>query len=780
MTARSLHHNLVPALELISCTQSLDRASIVVLDLFCGEGERLPMLLDAGFQVAAMASSKDAASLCLERIHAHSTLRVDLRHGVDTVLPWPTRSFDYIITNSISELFALDNSSSIFSEIIRLLRPGGFLLGYIAVEPGPGNEHPIAWIRELWETRLPKHIQAHWARPDICSVVPGGIDGNKFCNLADVVPVRARKRYFTESYTAGLSELACVDLTLSSSFESGDLRKRIIEVLPSLGYRLSPGSFREFLLVPRHKYEDRLLPLCLNERDCESIPLVQYDVFGGIISLLVFGPVNADRRSPFYRFRIDCNPLLSPIDSSVIAKAVHAVYRGVAVGVHSMERLLRSSDLLNHRSRSLPVPAAARLDALISQAVRRCDLLSYLFSALRPFILYAGHDCYDEAIDVNLSLANRMEVLVQPKGKLFHFYRCGSSAGCWDSGQHVFRSHLSQRFMIEVGERWCALNPQCVADSHALMERRMESLSALPYMANVAHRDRDSSTTIGWRNFLDLLGLPVHDPAARITIPQVNWIFCLHSFADEPFRWGVDQLWSLYDMFMDAARAIQSCFPGDLIVLRPHPNTLRFFLDPAVISKIEAGQIQGPTDLLDTYLQLRLCQEIVGMGVECELSQLQPASELLQPQHSIIVTRHGSIVIEAAWLERPGIFSRIAPYSFLFESDCQFADGEGLHEAMQLIRERQLAGTLSFPTHDEIARYQALLDTPLGMKRASVMGEVPFPSIARQPMQDFDDFRYGPETPHDAAQRLLSCLSAPEERAALVKVLGCRPNFPGR
>jgi len=782
MTVNPRHHRLVPALDAISITQGLDRSSIVILDLLCGEGERLPLLLDVGFQVAAMAPSAEAAGLCLERTHALGQRRVDLRHGDPATLPWPDQSFDIIITGSVSELLSLDCAPSILVELFRLLRPDGLFLGHVAVDPAPRelrHGETSTLIRDLWETVLPRAIHPYWDLPQIGSDPVALMGDNMVTTPHDVLPVRIRRRRFTEYHLAAFRELAPMRLSLPVPGGSRCLRERILQVLPALGYRPLSEPSRELLLVPRHKHEDRMIPLCVYGRHAESLPMIQYRVRGGIIELNVFGPLQADRRSPFLRFELDANALLSPIDPNVIAKGVHAVHRDVAVGVHAMERLLRSSDLFNHRSRELPESAAARLDALMSRAVRRCDLLTILFSALEPFTLYAGHDCYDEAIDVNLSLAHRAEVLVQPKGKLFQFYRTGDPAACWESGHHVFRSHLSQRFAIEVRERWRSLNPQFVADSHALMERRMGSLSALPYMATVAYRDRDSNTSIGWRNFLNLLGLPAHHPALRRDSPQVNWIFCLHSFADEPFRWGMDQLWSLYDMFLEAARTIQSCFPGDLIVLRPHPNSLGYFLNPAVIDKIEAGLIRGPTALLDTYLQLRLCQEIAGLGVECELSQLHPAAELLQPRNSIIVTRHGSIVIEAAWLGRPGIFSCIAPYAFLFDRDCQVADGEGLRRSMQVIRDRQLAATLSFPTHDEIARYQALLDTPLGIKRSSVMGEVPFPTVARRPMQDFDDFRYGPESPHDAAQRLLSCLSAPVERAALVKALGGHLNLPG-
>jgi hypothetical protein len=529
------------------------------------------------------------------------------------------------------------------------------------------------------------------------------------------------------------------------------------------------------VVVPRHKWEQRLLPLLIFHRNADSDPFLQYDIRGGTITLKVFGPLDADRLSMYARFDIDAAAGLPAIDESIVRSGFAAVHRGIAVGVHATERLLRSADLRNHASTDLPDEAAGRLDSLLAPAIRRCDLVDSMFRSLRPITVYAGHDCYDDAVDVSVALDQHVPVLVQPKGKLFQYYVPDDRPGRWTPDGKLFRSHLNQRFEKEVASRWDSMDPRFVADARALMDRRMANLSALPYMRNICYRDLESNGSVGWRNFRDAFGAPVYDPERRLGDSQVAWILSLHSFADEPFRWGMDRLWSLYDMLLLAARMVRDAFPNDIVVVRPHPNSLSLFADPGLISEVESGVRRSPTDLLDIYLQLRLCQSIAALGVDCQLSALQPTEEILRPERSIVVTRHGSILIEASWIERLGIFSRLAPYAFLYSCEEQFDDADSLRTAMHLNRDRVLAGTATFPSRESIAKYQAILDTPMGVKRAGVMGEVNSPHSVSRPMRNFDDFRYDRETIDQAAARLEACLAAPAERAALQAAFGRRP-----
>lgn len=726
---------------------------MTVLTFGCAAEDGIEPLLAAGFRVAGLDTHRDVAESCRDRLAAAGHPRLDLRHGPAWCFPWPDQWFDLVVSDRLLGKLSPGHAEAAAREAARVLRPGGMFLARVAAPADPDE------------------IPRRWPAFDIVSLEPAEPPADGVPSARPTVYLRARRREFTDDFAAAFREVARHRLESDAHSSGRELRNRIVAVLPSLGYRDRGGDV-SLILVPRHKFEHRLLPLLIFERHADSDPFILYDIRGGVITLKVFGPLDADRRSPLVRFDLDATSDLPAIDDSIVRAGVHAIHRDIAVGVHATERLLRSGDLRNHASTDLPAEAAARLESLLAPAVRRCDLLDPLFRALQPFSLYAGHDCYDDAVDVNVALGMHVPVLVQPKGKLFQHYGPNDAAGRWTPDGTLFRSHLNRRFGAEVEARWESLDPTFVADAHSLMERRMGSLSALPYMRNVSYRDWNSDVSIGWRNFRDELGVAVYEPGRPADRERVAWILSLHSFADEPFRWGMDRLWSLYDMFLVAARQVRDAFPADLIVLRPHPNSLGIYSDPQFIPQVESGSRRGPTDLLDIYLQLRLCQAIAGLGIDCELSSLQPAEELLRPERSIVVTRHGSIMVEASWIERTGIFSRVAPYAFLFPADRQFDDAESLRTAMRVNRERVLSGTATFPSRPDLARYQAILDTPGGVKRASVMGEVNVPNSAIEPMRNFDDFRYGPETVEQAAARLGSCLAVPTERAALMAVFG--------
>jgi SAM-dependent methyltransferase len=725
------------ASEVIRHSEGLDRSSMSVLSLGCGEQDRLDLLLASGFRVAGMDIDAATVVACSERIARIGRDTVELRHGDLSRLPWPDQTFDFVVSEHVLSNLAPTHTEGVLREVQRVLRPNGAFVARVRV----GS-----------------------AREGVAQSAGSGVDS------MGEVSVVVTGQQFTTSFGAAFEEVFHDRFAHDARAAPGALRCRVSGVLAELGYR--PRDDAVLLVVPRHRHEDRLIPLLIHGRDTESDPLVQYDIRGGVVTLRVFGPLRQDRRSPCARFEVDFNGCLPAIDEEIVRSGVRAVYGGIAVGVHAMERMLRSVDLRAHRSTSLPSEAAARLEMLVAQAIRRCDLTDMLFRALSPISMYVADDCYEEAVDVNVALTLRAPVLVQPKGKAFQRYGPEDSAGRWMPDGRIFRSHLNQRFSKEVATRWSAMDPTFVDDARSLMERRMGSLSALPYMRNVWYRDRESNASVGWRNFRDALGVPVYEPGHAANGSRVAWILSLHSFADEPFRWGMDGLWSLYEMFLVTALHVRDKFPSDLVVLRPHPNSLSLFGNQQLIEQVESGVVRGPTSVLDIYLQLRLCQEIAALGVDCELSSLQPAEELLRPERSIVVTRHGSIMIEASWIDRPGVFSRIAPYAFLYPEEQQYGDADSLHAAMAFVRGRVIAGTAASLSREDIAKYQAVLDSPMGVKRVSAMGEVPFPTSAHHPMRNFDDFRYGPESVAQAADRLLSCLSAPVERAALEAALG--------
>lgn len=743
--------------RLIELSRGRHRGSMPVLSLGCQSGADLIKLRQAGFLVAGAAESDSARLQLKQRLAGLGWPRSDLRDGPLTRLAWPDQFFEFVIAEDARSFWQGDESGLVAREALRVLRSDGLLL--VDLESAHEEQRKI-----LSKTLSAIGFDVETRRADQTDNL-----GTESFTTHDALI--ARKRTFTEVFKAAFQHRQTIPVEYSDPCAAIDLGRQVRAMLPALGYQQGKGR-SDVLLVPRQKYEDRLLPLLILDRRGDSAPLIQYDFQGGLIRLRLFGPPQSDRTSPYVQFDIDCVSQLAPIDPRLVESGVHAVYRGVAIGVHATERLLRTADLQHHGSTDLPEEVAGMLETLIAQAITRCDLLQILFTSIGSFTNFAGHDCYDEAVDVNFALKFGAPVLVQPKGKVFQYYEAESAPGEWSADADVFISHLGHCFRKEIVERWESVDPAFVADACSLMDQRMASLSALPYMRNVWFRDRDSSTSTGWRNFRDALGVPVYEPGRPEDSGRVVWVLSLHSFADEPFRWGLDRLWSLYDMFLVAARHIRAVGPSDLIVLRPHPNSLALFLDQNIVDQVHSGIVRGPTELLDIYLQLRLCQAISQLGLDCELSSLQPTGELLQPKSSVVITRHGSIVAEAAWMQRIGIFSTISPYAFLFGKERQYSNTASLREAITLNREQALAATSTFPSRDDIARYQAILDTTRGVKRARVMGEIPWPTLKQRPMRNIDDFAYGVESVTEAAERLLSCLNAPVEKAAMQRALG--------
>lgn len=582
-----------------------------------------------------------------------------------------------------------------------------------------------------------------------------------------------------ESFPSAFRQVADVALDWSAVERERGLRVLISDVLPLLGYD-GQATAGHLPLVVAH--EDRLLPLLLIHRTPSSPPLIQFHVSKGIATLLAFGPVGRDRTVAYARLTLDCTGQIGDPAAVLATDLISTTHRGIAVGVHSAEKFLRSSDPRHHRSLTLPDEAAHVLRSDVIRNVRRCDTLAVLFPALKPFTLVVGHDCYGQAIDVNLALGMQAPVVLVPKGKPCHFYPAGSAPGKWSDDGGVFSSHLGRWFSGQLTSRWNSVAPPILDDARRLMAERLENLAALPYM-NVNYRDSGSDSMAGWENFRNSLGLPVYDPGQPTGDASAHWIFALHSFSDEAFRWGMDRLWSMYDMFLRAARHIQAAFPADRIVLRPHPNTLDVFVGPRhgwalrkAFERMHAGdRLDMPTRYFDVSLQLGLCREIADTGVECFLSPMVPAGELLRPQASIVLTRHGNIVLEAAWLGRRSVFSEVAPYAFLFPPASRFSDAESLRRAMDRARAETLAGLIEGPSREDLARYQAILDTPYGSSRTASAGMVLEPTSTHEPMQSFDDFTYPAESVSEAVERLLACLSAPQEVAAFRDALGLTP-----
>lgn len=95
-----------------------------ILDLGCGTGRHLTLLLDEGFDVAGLDSSEKA----IELLKGLAGDGVELRVGDFGKLPWGDGSFDAVVCVNVIQHGMMDKIRDAASEISRVLKPSGLVL----------------------------------------------------------------------------------------------------------------------------------------------------------------------------------------------------------------------------------------------------------------------------------------------------------------------------------------------------------------------------------------------------------------------------------------------------------------------------------------------------------------------------------------------------------------------------------------------------------------------------------------------------------------------------
>jgi SAM-dependent methyltransferase len=99
-----------------------------ILDLGCGDGRNLPLLLSLGFQVSAIEISEPLVD-DLRQLGSSKNWPVAFSVGHNTSIPYGPDSFDYIL--ACATLYYLEDNrswSEVMTEVSRVLKPGGILI----------------------------------------------------------------------------------------------------------------------------------------------------------------------------------------------------------------------------------------------------------------------------------------------------------------------------------------------------------------------------------------------------------------------------------------------------------------------------------------------------------------------------------------------------------------------------------------------------------------------------------------------------------------------------
>ncbi len=99
-----------------------------ILDMGCGDGRNLPLLLDLGFEVHATEINPEIVA-SLQEMADGNGWRVSFKVGVNASLPYPDGHFDYMLC--CASCYYLEGDMTwiaVRKELARVLKPGGLMI----------------------------------------------------------------------------------------------------------------------------------------------------------------------------------------------------------------------------------------------------------------------------------------------------------------------------------------------------------------------------------------------------------------------------------------------------------------------------------------------------------------------------------------------------------------------------------------------------------------------------------------------------------------------------
>lgn len=157
-----------------------------VLDFGSGPGHLVSHLLDRGAQVSAADHSPNSVDEVRRKFEAHPNWR-EARLFENGRLPWRDASFDVAFCLETIEHLHREDCARIFDELLRVLRPGGFVVFTTPNEEELDKQHVYCpscnchfhrWqhLRSWSHTQLNNELTAHGYEVPFC----GGLDFHNF------------------------------------------------------------------------------------------------------------------------------------------------------------------------------------------------------------------------------------------------------------------------------------------------------------------------------------------------------------------------------------------------------------------------------------------------------------------------------------------------------------------------------------------------------------------------------------------------------------------------
>jgi len=385
--------------------------------------------------------------------------------------------------------------------------------------------------------------------------------------------------------------------------------------------------------------------------------------------------------------------LETPIDLAELRKLLEYSHKGVPVGIHAWEAVLRRDTEICQSLEASKI-ASELIDEIAFQ-VYLIDVIFHLTDAFSPTFFFSGHDCYASATVKNSFISKKIPSLTLYKYMYNPIYH-GPDLGYRQRGEVLFSRRFSA--MLDNSRRsvWEKLAEKAKSklDSITRDYRQLNYIRAESISRKHSEYNYERATGLSELKQLDSNG---HfwgdhgDPAVAADEPV--FVLALHSFADEATMYGVDSFVHMFDYFSSVACGVSQVAPRARIAVRFHPNTL--------------GENLHEVELRDCTLQRALFQKIRSENRNVMVSCCSARLGELKSNHQLaVVTRWGTIGLECMHLGIPFLCTALAPYAALLDSSHIVSSRQTLGLAIAKQLENIENGDIALP-RDEMYRFAA-------------------------------------------------------------------------